>query len=288
MISTAMLHARMEQASPCRAMTRVFIVLLCALPLFAQSKTGELRLRVTDPGRTRLEELGGAGERVQSIRRRFAPTKRAALDAQRLPFGMYRLEVKCEGFAPVSQSLEIRSAIPGNSTVKLSVAGMNTSVNVSDQDTLIDPDQVGAVNQIGSEAIADRVTSLPGRSLQDLVNSQPGWLYEGNAVLHPRGSEYQTQFVVNGIPLTDNRSPGSARRLKRTTCESMSVYTAGIPAEYGRKMGGVVEVNTARDSREVSTGKWCCPAAASTLPAPTPCCSICAGKNLFGISATAP
>jgi hypothetical protein len=23
------------------------------------------------------------------------------------------------------------------------------------------------------------------------VNSQPGWLYEGNAVLHPRGSEYQ-------------------------------------------------------------------------------------------------
>jgi len=27
--------------------------------------------------------------------------------------------------------------------------------------------------------------------------------YEGNAVLHPRGSEYQTQFVVDGIPLTD-------------------------------------------------------------------------------------
>ena len=39
------------------------------------------------------------------------------------------------------------------------------------------------------------------------MNSQPGWLYEGNAVLHPRGSEYQTQFVVDGIPLTDNRSP---------------------------------------------------------------------------------
>jgi hypothetical protein len=26
----------------------------------------------------------------------------------------------------------------------------------------------------------------------------------------------------------------------------MSIYTAGIPAEYGRKMGGVVEVNTLR------------------------------------------
>jgi hypothetical protein len=29
----------------------------------------------------------------------------------------------------------------------------------------------------------------------------------------------------------------------------MSVYTAGIPAEYGRKIGGVVELNAARDTR---------------------------------------
>ena len=29
----------------------------------------------------------------------------------------------------------------------------------------------------------------------------------------------------------------------------MSIYTAGIPAEYGRKMGGVVEVNTVQDAQ---------------------------------------
>jgi len=29
--------------------------------------------------------------------------------------------------------------------------------------------------------------------------------------------------------------------------QSLSIYTAGIPAEYGRKMGGVIEVNTLRD-----------------------------------------
>ena len=117
-------------------------------------------------------------------------------------------------------------------------------------DTLIDPQSVGSVNQIGSETIEDRVTSLPGRSLQDLVNSQPGWLYEGNGVLHPRGSEYQTQFVLDGIPLTDNRSPGYGPEIEADSLQSMSVYTAGIPAEYGRKMGGVVEVNTARDTRQ--------------------------------------
>jgi hypothetical protein len=113
--------------------------------------------------------------------------------------------------------------------------------------TLIDPDQAGSVSQIGSGFIQDRLSSVPGRDLQDLVNSQPGWLYEGNAVLHPRGSEYQTQFVVDGIPLTDNRSPSFGPAIEADDVQSISIYTAGIPAEYGRKMGGVVEVNTLQD-----------------------------------------
>jgi hypothetical protein len=98
--------------------------------------------------------------------------------------------------------------------------------------------------QIGPGQIAERLSSLPGRSVQDLVNSQPGWLYEGDAVLHPRGSEYQTQLVLDGIPLTDDRSPGFGPEIEADDTKSISIYTAGIPAEYGRKMGGVVELNT--------------------------------------------
>jgi hypothetical protein len=114
--------------------------------------------------------------------------------------------------------------------------------------TLIDPDQPGAVVQVGKTFIQDRLSSIPGRSLQDLIDSQPGWLYEGNAVLHPRGSEYQTQFVIDGIPLTDNRSPSFGPEIEANDVQSMSIYTAGIPAEYGRKVGGVVELNTFEDT----------------------------------------
>jgi hypothetical protein len=89
-----------------------------------------------------------------------------------------------------------------------------------------------------------------------LVNTQPGWLYEGNAVLHPRGSEYQTQFVIDGIPLTDNRSPGFGPEIEADDLESMSIYTAGFPAEYGRKMGGVVEINTRQNSQPGLHGMW--------------------------------
>ena len=101
----------------------------------------------------------------------------------------------------------------------------------------------------------NRETSIPGRSVVDLVNSQPGWLYEGNAVLHARGSEYQTQFVVDGVPLTDNRSPGIGPEIEADDIQSLAIYTANFPAEYGRKMGGVVEVDTVKDARRGWHGK---------------------------------
>jgi outer membrane cobalamin receptor len=70
-------------------------------------------------------------------------------------------------------------------------------------------------------------------------------------VLHPRGSEYDVQFVLDGLPLTQNRSPSFAPSFDADDVESMRVLTANYPAEYGRKLGGVVEVTTEKD---VSTG----------------------------------
>jgi len=151
--------------------------------------------------------------------------------------------------------VEIRSAIPREMRVTLSVAPIETAVTVSDTETLLDPHRAGTVNRIGAEAIEDRVTARPGRSLLDLVNTQPGWLLEANGVLHPRGSEYQTQYIVDGVPLTENRSPAFSPELEADDVQSMSIFTAGYPAEYGRKLGGVIDVVTERDPRSGFHGK---------------------------------
>jgi hypothetical protein len=82
----------------------------------------------------------------------------------------------------------------------------------------------------------------------DLVDSQPGWLYEANGVLHPRGSEYDVQFIVDGVPLNENRSPAFAPNFEANDVESMRVFTAGYPAEFGRKLGGVVELSSPKDA----------------------------------------
>ena len=220
--------------------------LLAVLPAVAQSNDGELRLKVTDPSGLGIKCTVELLSEVNQYRNAFTTDDDGTLIAKRLAYGIYQVRIKLEGFAPVSRSVDIRSAVPTNLTLQLALASVSTSVTVGDSDTLIDPYRAGSVNQIGSATIQDRLTSLPGRSLQDLVNSQPGWIYEGNAVLHPRGSEYQTQFVVDGIPLTDNRSPGFGPEIEADNVDSLKIYTAGIPAEFGRKMGGVIEVNTLR------------------------------------------
>jgi len=268
-------------------MTRFAAILfLCALPLFCQSNSGELRLKVTDPAGLAVKTTVQIISKANDYRNTLATSDEGRLDVQRLPYGIYQLEIKQPGFARISESVDIHSSIPTEYTVQLQLPTVNQAVTVSAANTLINPDQAGAVNQIGSDLIQNRLSSIPGRSLQDLVNSQPGWLYEGNAVLHPRGSEYQTQFVVDGIPLTDNRSPSFGPAIDADDMQSLSIYTAGIPAEYGRKMGGVVEVNTLQDAQPGFHGQLVLSGGSFDAAGATAQGQYVWGKNTFGASAS--
>ena len=227
----------------------ILLWLSMTLPLFGQANQGELHLKVTDPSGLAVKAAIHITSEANHYASTFTTNVQGQAIAQRLPYGRYLLEIQQPGFDAVADAFEIRSSIPVHYAIQLRLPSVKQSVTVTTGDTLIDPDQAGAVDQVGGKLIEDRLASIPGRSLQDLVNSQPGWLYEGNAVLHPRGSESQTQFVVDGIPLTDNRSPSFGPEIEADDVQSVSIYTAGIPAEYGRKMGGVIEVNTLEDSK---------------------------------------
>jgi hypothetical protein len=227
----------------------VTMFFLCAWPVFCQTNSGELRLKVTDPSGLVVKAVIHITSQANGYHSVLATSDQGTLDVRRLPYGIYQVQVEQPGFALFAESVEIHSALPIEYSVQLKLPTVNQSVTVNADNTLIDPDQAGSVSQVGTDFIQNRLGSIPGRSLQDLVNSQPGWLYEGNAVLHPRGSEYQTQFVVDGIPLTDNRSPSFGPAIEGDDIESLSIFTAGFPAEYGRKMGGVVELNTLQDTQ---------------------------------------
>lgn len=230
-------------------MSSCALVLLLMLAQFSQSNTGELRLTVTDAASLPLQSAVELVSEANQIRESLETDPQGILVARRLPFGTYRVAVARDGFATFTGLVEVRSALPTDYHVTLGLAPLQTEVTVRAQDTLLDPHQTTTVHRIGAETLQQRTTTLPGRSLPDLVNTQPGWLLEANGILHPRGSEYQTQYVVDGLPLTDNRSPAFAPEIDADDVHAMNILTGGYPAEYGRKLGGVIEVVTAGAAR---------------------------------------
>ena len=220
---------------------------LCAPRTPAQRVRGELHLEVHDAQGAALAPSGELSSEANQFQRTFAVGADGHYMAQDLPFGTYRLSLHSKGFAPWSDLVEIRSEVPVHLTVIMGVAPVTTQVQVSDSATLVDPSRTGTLYTVGRQTISEQATAQPGRDLLDLVADQPGWLLEANGVLHPRGSEYDVQYVVDGLPLTQNRSPAFAASFDADEVESLRVITANYPAEYGRKLGGVVELTTQKD-----------------------------------------
>lgn len=230
-------------------MTACLLAALLALGQFAQANTGELRVTVTDTTGAALPGPVEVASPANEFRQQIDTDSSGVAVVRRLPFGSYRVAVSRTGFADVSQIVEVRSALPTEFHVMMNLSAVQTETTISAEAPLIDPHQPASVYRIGADTLQQRTTALPGRALPDLVNTQPGWLLEANGILHPRGSEYQTQYVVDGLPMTDNRSPVFAPEPGADDVHAMTIMTGGYPAEYGRKLGGVIEVVTAASAR---------------------------------------
>jgi outer membrane receptor protein involved in Fe transport len=212
----------------------------------SQVMEGEVRVTVQDPqGRpaTALVRLVGRNPDFQAQAEAGAD---GVARLQRLPIGAYSLSVERTGFERYEETVEIRSAVPFERTITLRVGVLATEVDVRDAAPLLDVSQPAMVIHSTREQLETNPASQLGRSTIDAVAAMPGWLLEANAVLHPRGSEYDTQYVIDGMPLYDNRSIAFAPAFETYEFEAINVMTAGLSAEYGRRLGGVIALDTRR------------------------------------------
>jgi len=224
------------------------LLFVSAFPAAAQQARGELQVDVRDPQGATLSASGELVSEGNQFHLNFQVGDDGRYVAQDLAFGVYRVTLHHGGFSPTSQMIEIRSMVPRHLSVTLGLQPVETQMEISEAGTLVDPSSTSAVYSIGSQSISEEMPSQPGRGVMAAVDAQPGWLYEANGVLHPRGSEYDVQFVMDGMPMTENRSPAFAPPIESSDVESMRVMTAGFPAEYGRKLGGVVEVTSPKNT----------------------------------------
>ena len=195
------------------AVVSFFTLVSCRL-LTAQSQWAEVRIAVADamglalPSDVKLVSEATRTERITKT------NNAGEFDFQHVPFGIYRLTVSHAGFAMYSSVLDLHSTQPRDVKVQLDIKSESTEVTVTDTPTVIDPYRTGVAYNVGAKQISEEQSNSPGRGLLELVDDQPGWLFEANGVLHPRGSEYDTLMVVDGVPMDENRSAAFAPGLQ--------------------------------------------------------------------------
>ena len=184
-----------------------------------QRISGELRLQVTDPTGSGIHATATIVGQATGVDRTFETDEEGHFTVRGLPLGRYELTLRTEGFLSKTELIEITSQLPLEHRVSLEITPLTTTIDVKDVDTLLDP--VRTADYLPHSALEDRASSAPNRAVVNLVNSQPGWLLEANGSLHPRGSEYDVQYVVDGVPLYDNRSPAFAQSVNVEEFQSL-------------------------------------------------------------------
>jgi outer membrane receptor protein involved in Fe transport len=235
-----------------RALGLTVVIVCCAAArAAAQADVGEIRLVVMGVTDAPVVASGTLASEAPPMRRSFTTDAEGRFTLSRVPFGVYVVTIEAAGYVARQLTVDVRSARPYLVSVSLvATQQLQQSIDVTADLPLVDVQRTGVSFSVAAPQLQSHLSAVPGRMVLDLVDQQPGWLMEANGVLHPRGSEYQTLFVVDGIPMDENRSPAFAPDLQENAIQAMSVLTGNIPAEYGRKISGVVEVTTNRDIQE--------------------------------------
>ena len=80
---------------------------------------------------------------------------------------------------------------------------------------MIKQDRTSSDTDLNQSILERPLGAAPSRAIESMVSSAPGFVTDDNGRMHPRGSESQVQYVIDGIPVTDNMSAISLPALTR-------------------------------------------------------------------------
>src|ERR1700680_982975 len=132
-------------------------VWLFALAAAAQRDRGELQIDVHDPQGATLSASVELVSEGNQFHLNFAVGDDGRYAAQDLAFGVYRVSVSHSGFVSAVQLVEIRSMVPQHLSLTLGLKPIETQVQVSETETLVDPSRTSTVYTIGSQTISEQL-----------------------------------------------------------------------------------------------------------------------------------
>jgi hypothetical protein len=232
------------------------LVLLLVFPLtcFAQIQIGTISGVVLDSTGATLADARVVLENpLTGSEHRTASDSRGAFVFNNVPFAQYNLRIEANGFQTATRQLAVRSNLPVTLEVRLSVAGANEAVSVTDRDRLIDKGSSSTEQKLEENFVAHFPTTNRNRQVQSVVATLPGWNTENDGLMHIRGVDDGVLYVIDGIPTVDRLDALFASAPDAEMIHSVEVITGNVPAEFGGRSGAVVSL---QPKSGIDAGWW--------------------------------
>src|SRR5882724_794304 len=162
-----------------------------------------------------------------------------------VPFNPYHLTVTKKGFASSAQDVDVRSVVPTNLNINLTVTGSTETVTVeASGEDLLENDST-----FHTDVDRDLFDKIPLESASSSVSSlitlaTPGVAADSNGLFHGVGDHAENSFSVDGQPITDQQSKVFSNQIPLDSIQSMEVIAGAPPAEFGEKASLVINVTT--------------------------------------------
>lgn len=239
----------------------IILSLFIAGPLlFAQESINYASIsgRVTDPSGAVVE-----GAQVSARQTSTNLTNRATTDGEgrfRLPYlkiGGYEIKIRKLGFAEVTQSLTLSVGSAFELPVSLAIQSSESNVTVSGDAAVLET----ARTQIAGTVSKVEIDELPlnGRNVLDLAllipgvsptNTSANQLFAETSAVPGQGisigsqRNFSNSFIVDGLSNNDDASGLTGAFYGLDVVEEFQVVTSGGQAEFGRALGGYINLVT--------------------------------------------
>ncbi len=208
--------------------------------VYAQSNAGGSIFGRATPGAT--VQIANADN---GIKRTITVDSSGRFQITSLPIGSYKVELVKGGKVDQTTTVDV-SLGQGSEAVFSEASGATQVVQVSGARKAID---VSTTNN-GANFSARQLDKLPvGRSIEAIVQLAPNTTrgdsrFVGNGASIGGGAVTENSYYVNGFPMTNPLTGFGSAQLPFGAIAEAQVLTGGFGAEFGRSIGGVMNVIT--------------------------------------------
>jgi carboxypeptidase family protein/TonB-dependent receptor-like protein len=225
----------------------VVSMLLFGAGAFAQT-TGDIEGTITDMAGT---SLPGVTVEAKSPKMQGVRVEASGRDGKyrvlAVPPGKYRIKASLEGFETVEESVTVSLDATATLDLKLKIV-VRVAVTVTGEVPLVDVTSTTSGTNYTNKIIA----KLPvARNYADIVRANPGVGTDRGetqgrslALTIYGATSVENQWIIDGINTTNVIKGFQGKAINNEFIDEVEVKTGGYQAEYGRAIGGIINVIT--------------------------------------------